>query len=115
MKEIYRFHAEICRSIANPKRLEILDLLRDGEVSVSALAERMEINATNVSQQLAVLRSAGVVQKRMNGTTAYYRLMDDRVLKAYDLMTQVMEEQLALRSKALDQDGTPRRAATRGK
>ena len=55
MKEIYRFHAEVCRSIAHPKRLEILNLLRNGERSVGELAQLMEISPTNVSQQLAVL------------------------------------------------------------
>ena len=100
-KDVYRFHAEVCRSIAHPKRLEILNLLREGERSVGELAQVMEISPTNVSQQLAVLRNAGVVRRRMEGTTAHYGLTDDRVLRAYDLMSQVMEEQLAARSSAL--------------
>ena len=51
MQETYRLHAEICRSIAHPKRLEILNLLRPGELSVSDLAQRMAISPTNVSQR----------------------------------------------------------------
>lgn len=113
MQDKYRFHAEVCRSIAHPKRLEILNLLRDGERSVGDLATRMDISATNVSQQLAVLRNSGVVQRRMEGTTAFYKLTDNRVLRAYDLMSQVMEEQLAQRSEALGKSRAPARPSRR--
>jgi len=102
MREKYRFHAEICRAIAHPKRLEILNLLRERELSVGDLADLMKISPTNVSQQLAVLRNAGVVRKRSEGTKAFYRVSDRRVLGAFDLMTQVMEEQLSLRAQAID-------------
>ena len=106
MREKYRFHAEICRAIAHPKRLEILNLLREGELSVGDLAASMGISPTNVSQQLAVLRNAGVVRKRAEGTKAFYRVSDRRVLDAFDLMTQVMEEQLSLRAQAIDHERT---------
>ncbi len=115
MKEKYRFHAEVCRSIAHPKRLEILNLLRDGERSVGELAQLMGISPTNVSQQLAVLRNSGVVNRRMEGTTAFYELTDDRVIRAYDLMSQVMEEQLTRRSKALGTGRAAPRTARRKK
>ena len=107
MRERFRFHAEICRSIAHPKRLEILNLLRRGRRSVGELAELMDISPANVSQQLAVLRHAGVVRRAMEGTSAYYSISDVRVLEAYDLMTQVMEEQLAERTKAVRQGRPP--------
>ena len=101
-RRFYQFHAEICKSIVHPKRLEILDLLRDKERNVNELAQHMEIPAANVSQHLAVLRNSGVVQKRVEGTTAYYRLTDRRVIEAFDLMTKVMEEQLATRTEAVE-------------
>jgi len=104
MAHPYRFHAEICRSIAHPKRLEILNILRDGELSVGELADRMGVSATNVSQQLSVLRNSGAVARRLEGTRAYYRVADPRILEAYDLMTQVMAEQLRARSQAFDAD-----------
>jgi ArsR family transcriptional regulator len=61
----------------------------------------MEIPAANVSQHLAILRNSGVVRKRIEGTTSYYRLTDPRVLKAFDLMSQVMEDVLATRTKVV--------------
>lgn len=99
----YRFHAEVCKSIAHPKRLEIINHLRDGERNVGELARLMEISPTNVSQQLAVLRNAGAVRRRLEGTTAYYSISDRRILQAYDLMSQVLKEQLAERVKAISE------------
>ena len=68
MKDRYRIHAEICKAIAHAKRLEILDTLRDREMNVNDLALKMGVQAANVSQQLALLRSAGVVETRRAGT-----------------------------------------------
>jgi ArsR family transcriptional regulator len=101
-RDFYQFHAELCKSIVHAKRLEILDHLRDKECSVGELAQLMEIPPTNVSQQLAILRNSGVVQKRVEGTTAFYRITDRRVIDAFDLMSQVMVEQLATRTEAVE-------------
>ncbi|MDP2689948.1 MAG: metalloregulator ArsR/SmtB family transcription factor, partial [Deltaproteobacteria bacterium] len=55
-KEIFELQAEICKTLANPKRLEIISALKDGELSVGDLVERLGITKANVSQHLAVLR-----------------------------------------------------------
>jgi ArsR family transcriptional regulator len=101
-RDFYQFHADVCKSIVHPKRLEILDLLRETERSVSELATLMEIPAANVSQHLAILRNSGVVQKRVEGTTSFYQLTDQRVVEAFDLMSKVMEEYLATRTEAVE-------------
>ncbi len=101
MKDYYRLHASVCKTIAHAKRLEILHLLRGGERSVSDLARAMAIPAANVSQQLAVLRAAGVVEGRQEGTTVRYRIANPKILQAYDLMTEVLEEQLAARARTV--------------
>ena len=95
MNDFYQVHATVCRTIAHAKRLQILDLLRSGERSVNDLAEAMGASAANVSQQLAVLRGAGVVRTRREGTTVYYSVANPKILQAYDLMTQVMRDQIA--------------------
>ncbi|MCP3981178.1 MAG: winged helix-turn-helix transcriptional regulator [bacterium] len=105
MRDAYRFHAEICRSIAHPKRLEILNLLREGPRSVGELAQAMEITTANASQQLTVLRNAGVIRRSQVGTMAYYEIADRRVLQAYDLMSEVVEEQYARRAKSISKLG----------
>jgi ArsR family transcriptional regulator len=101
-KAFFQFHAEVCKSIVHPKRLEILDLLRGTERNVNEMAKLMEVSAANISQHLAILRNSGVVQKRVEGTTAYYSVTDPRVIEAFDLMSRVMEEQLAARTEAVE-------------
>lgn len=94
-KRIFDLHARICRTLAHPKRLEILNLVRDGELSVSELAEGMGLSLANVSQHLAILRDKGVVMTRREGVNVYYRVADSRIIQACDLMREVLFEQLA--------------------
>lgn len=109
MKSLYRMHAEFCRTLAHAKRLEILELLRNGEANVTQLAKAMDLRAVNVSQELAPLRSAGIVQARRDGKTVYYRLSNAKILRACDLIAQVMRELTAARAAAVR--GGPERLA----
>ena len=88
--EATRVHAaSIARALADPKRLCVLEQLADGERSVSDLSRDVGCQVPNMSQHLSVLRAAGLVAKRREGTTVFYRLVDDRVLDAYRLLQQV--------------------------
>ena len=79
--------ALIGRALADPKRLCVLETLAAGEASVSELSTRAGCHVPNMSQHLAVLRSAGLVATRREGSTVYYRLADPRVLEAYRVIT----------------------------
>jgi DNA-binding transcriptional ArsR family regulator len=79
-------YAAVGRALADPKRLCVLESLAAGEVSVSDLSTRVGCQVPNMSQHLAVLRSAGLVQSRRDGSTVFYRLADVRVLEAYRLI-----------------------------
>src|SRR4051812_34942513 len=79
-------YAAIGRALADPKRLCVLESLAAGELSVSDLSTTVGCQVPNMSQHLAVLRSAGLVQSRREGSTIYYRLADVRVLEAYRLI-----------------------------
>ncbi|MFI5226813.1 MAG: ArsR/SmtB family transcription factor [Candidatus Limnocylindrales bacterium] len=78
--------AAVGRALADPKRLCVLESLAVGELSVSDLSARVGCQIPNMSQHLAVLRSAGLVTTRRSGNTIYYRLADPRVLEAYQLI-----------------------------
>ena len=78
--------AAVGRALADPKRLCVLESLAVGELSVSDLSARVGCQVPNMSQHLAVLRSAGLVTTRRSGNTIYYRLADPRVLEAYQLI-----------------------------
>jgi DNA-binding transcriptional ArsR family regulator len=78
--------AAIGRALADPKRLCVLESLARGELSVSDLSTKVGCQVPNMSQHLAVLRGAGLVTTRRDGSTIFYRLSDPRVLEAYRLI-----------------------------
>jgi DNA-binding transcriptional ArsR family regulator len=81
--------AAVARALGDPKRLCVLESLASGEVSVGDLAIRVSCQVPNMSQHLAVLRSAGLVTARRDGNTVYYRLSDPRVLEACQLLMSI--------------------------
>src|SRR6188508_224648 len=82
-------YAAVGRALADPKRLCVLESLALGELSVTDLSERVGCQVPNMSQHLAVLRSAGLVTTRRDGSTIFYRLADPRVLEAYRLIQDI--------------------------
>jgi len=83
--------AAIAKALADAKRLCVVERLADGERSVSDLSRDVGCQVPNMSQHLAVLRSAGLVQSRRDGSTVYYRLADVRVLEAYRLIQSLAQ------------------------
>jgi ArsR family transcriptional regulator len=81
--------AAIGRALSDPKRLCVLESLAIGELSVGDLSTRVGCHVPNMSQHLAVLRSAGLVSTRREGNTVFYRLADPRVLEAYRLIQTI--------------------------
>jgi DNA-binding transcriptional ArsR family regulator len=84
-----RRYAAVGRALADPKRLCVLESLASGELSVGDLSARVQCQVPNMSQHLAVLRSAGLVTTRRDGSTIFYRLADPRVLEAYHLIQDI--------------------------
>lgn len=94
-KKLYEMQAELCKTLSNPKRLEILDILKEaGEICVNELAERLEIPKANTSQHLAVLRQAGVVNTRKDGINVYYSLRSQKITEACSLTRTILVERL---------------------
>src|SRR5437764_15471192 len=78
---LYEQFARIGHAMASPKRIELLDLLGQGEKSVETLAEQIATPIKNTSAHLRVLRQARLVETRRDGTYVYYRLADDNVFR----------------------------------
>jgi ArsR family transcriptional regulator len=81
--------AAVARALADAKRLCVVERLADGERSVSDLSRDVGCQVPNMSQHLAVLRSAGIVASRREGNTVFYRLADPHILEVYRLLQQV--------------------------
>jgi ArsR family transcriptional regulator len=93
--KLYELHAQMCRIFTSPKRLEILNLLRERELSVGELMEAAKIRQSNLSQHLSILREKGIVNTRREGTTIYYSLPNPKIIKAFDIIREMLLEKLA--------------------
>ena len=93
---LYERRARICQVLADAKRLRLIDALRDdAERSVGELADVIGATYPNVSQHLNVMRDAGLVTSRRDGTTVFYRLAYPQITLACDIVTGVLRAQLA--------------------
>lgn len=88
----YKLHADVCKTISNPNRQAILDMMRSGELTVTELVSKTGISQANLSQHLAILRSKGVVNTRRDGNNIYYSISNMKIIKAYDLISEVLQE-----------------------
>jgi DNA-binding transcriptional ArsR family regulator len=83
------------RALGDPLRVRLLDLLRDGELSVNVLAEQLGAGQQNISKHLAVLTDAAMVSRRKDGTHVYYRIADDGVFALCEQVCGSLQQQLA--------------------
>jgi len=94
MDEITILQAEVLRTLASPRRLEILGRLAAGPCEVGRLADDLGLSQPNVSQHLAVLRGSGLVDADRDGREVRYRLTDPDVMVACEIMRGVLERRL---------------------
>ncbi len=100
-KSLFEMQAEICKTLTNPKRIEILNVLRNEEKTVSQLVGALGVSKANVSQHLAVMRHKGILTTRREGVNIYYRVANPKVIDACTLMKEVLFEQHAARKKTI--------------
>jgi DNA-binding transcriptional ArsR family regulator/rhodanese-related sulfurtransferase len=92
---LYALFARIGKTLASPHRLEILELLAQGERTVESLAQEVELSLANTSQHLQALRRAALVESRKDGLYVYYRLADPAVSDLCRSVRTVAEHRLA--------------------
>ncbi|NKE70149.1 ArsR/SmtB family transcription factor [Candidatus Manganitrophus noduliformans] len=103
--QVYRLHADICQTLANSKRLKIINILREKEVSAAEILSILQVPKANLSQHMTVLRQKGIVVARREGNTVCYRLARPKILKAFDLMREVLFEVLEEQQRLLKEYG----------
>lgn len=92
--EVYARHAEMCKVFSHPLRLQILNTLRDKEMSVSDMAGRLGVAIGNLSQHLNMMKHRRVLGTRKVGNIVYYRLANPKILDAFDLIREILFEQM---------------------
>ena len=107
MDEITSLQAEVLKVLSSPKRLDILHSLAHEPMEVGRLADELGLSQPNVSQHLAVMRAAGLVEPERVGREIRYHLADPDVIVACDVMRGVLERRLARLARVADNARMP--------
>jgi DNA-binding transcriptional ArsR family regulator len=102
MDEITILQAEVLKVLASPRRLDLLHVLAEGPCEVGRLATSVGATQPNVSQHLAVMRTAGLVEAERDGREVRYRLSDPEVMVACSVMRQVLERRFSRLGRLAD-------------
>lgn len=93
-EQINTYHAEMCKVFSHPKRLELINLLRDKEISAGELGVRLQMSPANLSQHLTMMRERHILVSRKEGNVVFYRIANPRLLDAFDLLREILFEQI---------------------
>ncbi len=97
----YEIKARVISVLANPKRLQIIEILGKAERTVSELAAELGIAQATTSQHLAVMRKSGVVETRKEGNFVYYRIADPQIAEACAVMSRAIVDMLVSQQEKL--------------
>lgn len=93
--ELYELHCEVCKVLHHPVRLAVLHALGGGEKSAADLLKGLDVSKANLSQHMKTLKSRGIVSARREGQNVFYSLKYPKILRALELMHEVLLEKLA--------------------
>jgi len=105
--QINELHARVCKALADPNRLLIINELRDGPMAVGEIADSLGISQPNASRHLALLRDRGIVTTQRAGSSIYYALTSQKIVQAVDLLSDFMAEELGWRTPTAQAPGEP--------
>lgn len=94
-------HAEMCQVFSHPTRLGIINVLREGDRTVTEIADLLEISMGNLSQHLAMMRERRILTNRKVGNQVFYQVANPKMLKAFDLLREILLEQIEKESRLL--------------
>ena len=87
--KVYEQMAELFKAIANSKRLEILNIIKDREVTVNEISKILGTRKSNTSQHLAYLRYTGIVTAKRNGKNIFYKLVDPKIIDSCKILSEI--------------------------
>lgn len=90
--KILKFQAQVCKIFSNTKRLEVIELLKAGELTVSDITNALGIAKANTSQHLKVMRMRGLLKTRRDGTNIYYSMANEKLAGACSLMQEALSQ-----------------------
>jgi DNA-binding transcriptional ArsR family regulator len=93
-KDLYRRHADFCKVLSHPTRLQIIDILHEREMTVSELAGRLQIAIGNLSQHLSLMKQRRVLESRKQGNSVFYRLANPKMTVACGIIREILFDQM---------------------
>ena len=87
--DAYKIQSELWKALSHPTRLVILDILRDGEQCVCHMEATLKLRQAYISQQLMVLKQAGLIESRRDGLNLYYRVVRPEIFSVLDLAISI--------------------------
>lgn len=106
-KPIHGVKAEFFRALGHPARVRVLELLKDGEMTVGDLQAELGIDSSGTSQHLSAMRRQGMLEARKEGTSVYYRVRDPRIFQLLESARQVIGSHLEQANALLGELGEP--------
>jgi DNA-binding transcriptional ArsR family regulator len=100
-KLLYKLHADVCKALAHALRIEIIDKLKDKELSFGELAAKTGAAKSNLSQHLTVMTQKGILTQRKQGLHVYYKLASKKVYEAFYMMREVLKERITKQNDLL--------------
>ena len=95
MQELaYKIKADFFKALAHPVRLQIIELLKDGEKNVGSIMKALSIQQSSLSRHLTVLREAGILKSRQQGTVIYYNIEDHDIFRVLRPIAEMLRKKL---------------------
>ena len=101
-KTIFELHADVCKALGHPLRIEVIDLLRDKELCFTDILEITGGLKSNLSQHLSLMTKKGILKTRRDGQCTYFSLSSKKVAQACRLMREVLVDNLRNHKKILE-------------
>ncbi len=101
-KKIFELHADVCKALGHPLRIEVIDLLQNNELCFSDILEVTGGLKSNLSQHLSSMTKKGILKVRREGQCNYFSITSPKVVEACGLMREVLIENLKSQQKILE-------------
>src|SRR5688500_14626043 len=100
-KKFYRMHAEVCKALAHPLRIELIEIIRNKELCFSDILEKTGGLKSTLSQHLSIMVEGGILVSRKDSRCSYFRVASPKVNKACGLLREVLADKVGQQAKAL--------------
>jgi len=91
---IYYYHADMCKVFSHAKRLEVINVLRDGEMTVTELSQKLGLAIGNLSQHVSMMKERRVLISRKEGNLVYYRIANPKLIPCFDMLREMLFDQI---------------------